>query len=160
MSAAEQGAPERAVIASVDELAARVGTKLGAGGWRTVDQQAIDAFADFTGDRQWIHVDPERAATGPFGTTIAHGFLTLSLCATFADEALTMQGTSMQVNYGLDRVRFPAPVPAGARVRGVVELAAVEQISGGVQGVLRITVEIDGQPKPACVADLVVRFYR
>jgi len=153
-------APERTVLANVDDLPARVGTQLGMSAWRTLDQATIDAFAQATGDRQWIHVDPERAATGPFGTTIAHGFLTLSLCAAMLDEVLEVHGASMQVNYGLDRVRFPAPVPAGARVRGAIELASAEALAGGVQAVLRATVEVDGQPKPACVAELVIRFLR
>lgn len=149
---------ERAVVATPAELLDRVGARLGASAWRVVDQAAIDAFAEVTGDRQWIHVDPELAASGPFGTTIAHGFLTLSLCAAFLDEALSVEDVGMQVNYGLDRVRFPAPAPAGSRMRGVVELVRAEAIASGVQAVLRVTVEIAGAEKPACVAELVVRF--
>jgi acyl dehydratase len=144
----------------LNRLPELVGTALGTSDWRTIDQAAVDAFAEVTGDRQWIHVDPERAAAGPFGTTVAHGFLTLSLCAPILAEALEVAGASMQVNYGLERVRFPAPVPTGARVRGAVELVAADEIAGGVQSVLRVTVEVDGQQKPACVADVVVRFYR
>jgi acyl dehydratase len=149
---------DRAVL-GIDDLAGRVGQTLGTAGWRTIDQAAIDSFAAVTGDHQWIHVDPERAGSGPFGTTIAHGFLTLSLCAVVVEEAVEVRGTSMQVNYGLDRVRFPAPVPVGSRVRGVVELASVEEIPAGVQAVLRVVIEVDGADKPACVADLVLRFY-
>jgi len=162
VSAADAGSdlPARTTVASLDELAGLVGARLGTSAWRTLDQATIDAFAEATGDRQWIHVDPERAAAGPFGTTIAHGFLTLSLCAAILHETLAVGGTSMQVNYGLNRVRFPAPVPAGARVRGVVELAAVEDVAGGVQAVLRTTIEVDGQAKPACVAELLARLYR
>ena len=149
---------ERAVVATPAELLDRVGARLGASAWRTVDQASIDAFAEVTGDRQWTHVDPERAAGGPFGTTVAHGFLTLSLCAAFLDAALAVEHAGMQVNYGLDRVRFPAPVPAGARVRGVVELLRAQAIAGGVQAALGVTVEVEGGEKPACVAELVVRF--
>jgi len=158
-SAPASGA-ERTVLASRDELGGHVGARLGVSAWRTLDQATIDAFAEATGDRQWIHIDPERAASGPFGTTIAHGFLTLSLCAAILDEALAVGGTSMQVNYGLNRVRFPSPVPAGARVRGVVELAQLTDVAGGVQAVLRTTIEVDGQSKPACVAELLARLYR
>ena len=152
------GATAQAVVERPAALADHVGARLGASAWRTLDQQAIDAFAEVTGDRQWIHVDASRAAGGPFGTTVAHGFLTLALCAGFLDEAVAVQGAAMQLNYGLDRVRFPAPVPAGARVRGVVELTSAADVPGGVQAVFRITVEIEDQPKPGCVADLVVRF--
>jgi len=151
-------AAQRTVLASPSELVGHVGARLGLSGWRTVDQATIDVFADATGDSQWIHVDPARAAAGPFGTTIAHGFLTLSLCAAILDETLAVERAGLQVNYGLERVRFPAPVPAGSRVRGAVELAAAEQLAGGVQAVFRVTVEVEGQAKPACVADLVIRF--
>lgn len=148
----------RTVVAAPRELLDRVGARLGASAWRAVDQASIDIFGTVTGDRQWIHLDVERAASGPFGTTIAHGFLTLSLCAAFVDEALDVKGARMQVNYGLDRVRFPAPVPAGSRLRGVVELVRAQAISDGIQAVLGVTVEIEGGEKPACVAELVVRF--
>lgn len=143
----------------IDELPARVGEPLGTSEWRLIEQSAIDAFGAVTGDEQWIHVDPARAAQGPFGTTIAHGFLTLSLCAAFVEQAFEVRGTSMQVNYGLERVRFPSPVPVGSRVRGAVELASATEIEAGVQAVVRVTVEVEGGAKPACVADLVIRFF-
>ena len=150
--------PTRTVVAAPAHLHDRVGQRLGVSAWRAVDQESIDLFATVTGDRQWIHVDPRRAASGPFGTTIAHGFLSLSLCAAFVDDALAVENAGMQVNYGLDRVRFPAPVPVGSRVRGVVDLLRVQEVAGGVQAVVGITVEVAGGAKPACVAELVIRF--
>jgi acyl dehydratase len=149
----------KTTLERVEDLQGVVGARLGVGPWQTIDQAAIDGFAEVTGDRQWIHVDPERAAGGPFGTTIAHGFLTLSLCAPIIEQTLEVRGAGMQVNYGLEKVRFPAPVPVGSRMRGTVELAALEEVGGGVQATLRITIEIAGQAKPACVADALVRFY-
>jgi acyl dehydratase len=151
-------AGERTTLGSADELYARVGTRLGASPWRVIDQHAVDRFAEVTGDRQWIHVDPVRAAQGPFATTIAHGFLTLSLCAWAIDEALAVEDAGLQINYGVDRVRFPAPVPTGSSVRGVVDLVSLTDVDSGVQAVLRVVVEIAGTAKPACVADTVVRF--
>lgn len=151
---------ERPAVVQLDELSGLVGSTLGTSRWHILDQVTIDAFAEATEDHQWIHVDPERAAAGPFGTTIAHGFLTLSLCAPMLDEVLEVHGASMQVNYGLDRVRFPAAVPAGARVRGVIELASATEVEGGVQIVLKITIAAEGHTKPACVAELVVRLLR
>jgi acyl dehydratase len=145
---------------ALDQLPAHVGKSLGSTGWQVVDQATIDAFARATGDRQWIHVEPERAAAGPFGTTIAHGYLTLSLCAPLLMELLEVEGAGMTVNYGLDRVRFPAPVRAGARVRGRGELIVAEAHPWGVQAVARVTVEVEGGERPACVADTVSRFYR
>lgn len=139
------------------ELAALVGEPLGATDWIKIDQSRVDAFAENTEDRQWIHVDPERAATSPFGGPIAHGFLSLSLLSHFLDQLLEVRGIRMLVNYGLDRVRFPAPVPVGSRLRGVGSLASVTGVAGGYQVVLDITVEIEGAPKPACVAAFVVR---
>jgi len=149
----------KTTLARIEELRDAVGSRLGVSPWQTLDQAAIDGFAEVTGDRQWIHVDPERAASGPFGTTIAHGFLTLSLCAPIIEQTLEVRATGMQVNYGLEKVRFPAPVPAGSRVRGAVELAALDEVAGGVQATLRITIEVEQQPKPACVADALVRYY-
>lgn len=152
--------PQRTTLDRVEDLHAAVGARLGASAWQTIDQATIDAFAEVTGDRQWIHVDRERAAAGPFGTTIAHGFLTLALCAPALEAALEVRGAAAKLNYGLDRVRFPAPVPCGSSVRGVVELVAADDVAGGVQALLRVTVELADQPKPACVADFVVRFQR
>jgi acyl dehydratase len=146
-------------FADLDELREAVGQALGTSGWHVVDQARIDAFADATGDHQWIHVDPDRAASGPFGTTIAHGFLTLSLAPLLMGEIYAVGGVRMGVNYGLNRVRFPAPVPSGSRVRGSGELAEVTEVDGGVQLVVRLTVEAEGVAKPVCVADSVVRLY-
>ena len=149
----------RTVVDGVAALAGHVGTPLGRTAWRTVDQAAISLFADLTDDHQWIHVDPERAAVGPYGRTIAHGFLTLSLCARFLFDILEVRGADMVINYGTDRVRFPAPVLSGARVRGSGELVSVDAVAGGAQAVVRTVVEIEGSPKPACVADLVIRVF-
>jgi len=146
-------------FADLDELRGAVGQPLGTSEWHVVDQARIDAFADATGDHQWIHVDPDRAASGPFGTTIAHGFLTLSLAPLLTGEIYRVRGVRMGVNYGLNRVRFPAPVPSGSRVRGSGELAEVTGVAGGVQLVVRLTVEAEGVAKPVCVADSVVRLY-
>lgn len=150
----------RTVLAEVDELPGWVGRVVGTSAWREVTQADVDAFAETTGDRQWIHVDPERAAAGPFGATIAHGFLTLSFCAPMIDEAFDVTGAGMKVNYGLDRVRFPAPVRAGSSVRGAVELTSTSAVDGGIQAALRVTVEVSGQSKPGCVADVLIRYYR
>lgn len=139
------------------ELPGLVGEPLGATDWIEIDQSRVDAFAENTEDRQWIHVDPARAATSPFGGPIAHGFLSLSLLSHFLEQLLEVRGSEMLVNYGLDRVRFPAPVPVGSRLRGVGSIAAVTEVPGGHQLVLDITVEIEGATKPACVAGFVVR---
>jgi acyl dehydratase len=144
----------------VSGIAELLGTELGPSGWIDVDQQRIDAFAAATDDSQWIHVDPERAAAGPFGTTVAHGFLTLSLCVPLLSEVLHVDGYRLSINYGLNRVRFPAPVPAGSRVRGRFRVASVEEVEGGDQAVLEATVEREGGEKPVCVAELVVRLRR
>ena len=144
---------------NLDQLRSAVGTHLGCSGWHTVDQAQINAFADATGDHQWIHVDPERAKAGPFGTTIAHGYLTLSLAPVLTGEILTVNGISMGVNYGTNKVRFPSPVRVDSRVRAGAELASVEEVPGGVQVVVRLTYEVEGQEKPACVAETVARFY-
>jgi acyl dehydratase len=143
-------------------LQAAVGTETGPTDWFTIDQARIDAFADATQDHQWIHVDPERAADGPFGTTVAHGFLTLSLVPYLAGQLRHVEGVRMGVNYGLDRVRFPAPVPAGARIRARSTLISCDPVQGtqdAAQMVNRITIEIEGNAKPACVADSVTRLY-
>lgn len=143
------------VFEGLPELEKAVGTHLGYSDWHTVTQQQIDTFADATGDHQWIHVDAERAAAGPFGATVAHGFLTLSLLPMLAGSVYTVQGLSMGINYGANKVRFPAPVPVGSRVRAGVELVSLTPANAGVQLVSRVTVEIDGSAKPACVAELV-----
>jgi acyl dehydratase len=141
------------------DLANMVGKHLGHSDWETIDQERINRFADATGDHQWIHVDPERAKAGPFGTTIAHGYLTLSLVSIFVFQLLRVEGANLIVNYGLNKARFPAPVPVGSRVRMGGEIGAVEAISGGLQGTLNCTFEIEGQSKPACVAEIVFRYY-
>lgn len=147
-----------AVFRSVDELTSAVGRKLGPSDWITIEQSRVDAFADATGDHQWIHVDVERARTGPFGGTIAHGYLTLSLCSLFLPQLMRVEIAGMGINYGLDRVRFPAPVRVGSRIRGVGEIVSVTPVPGGVQTVVRVTVEIEGSTRPACVADTISRF--
>jgi acyl dehydratase len=145
---------------SVGELIGAAGTLLGPGPWLEVDQSRVDLFADATGDHQWIHIDPERAAQGPFGGTIAHGYLTLSLLPVLMKDLYSVDGVKMGINYGLNKVRFPAPVRVGSKVRLAAEIASVEEIGGGgVQLVLRSTVEADGLDKPVCVAESVVRYY-
>jgi acyl dehydratase len=137
-------------------LADLVGVELGPTGWLEVTQQRIDAYARATGDPQWIHTDPARAAEGPFGTTIAHGFLTLALTTPLLDEVLPAEGGLMSLNYGMNRVRFPAPVPSGSRIRGRFRVASVEKTSRGERAVVEATVECDASEKPVCVAELVV----
>ena len=142
------------------ELEKAVGRKLGESEWLTVTQERVDLFADATDDHQWIHVDPERARQGPFGGPIAHGYLTLALVNRFLPEIVVVKGISMGVNYGVDRVRFPAPVRVGSRVRGSGELVEAErQKDGSVQAKVRVTVEIEGGAKPACVAETISRYY-
>lgn len=148
------------VFSSPAEAVAGVGTKLGPSGWLAVKQERIDLFARATGDNQWIHVDAERARHGPFGTTIAHGYLTFSLVNMFLPELIEARGMRMGVNYGAERLRFPAPVPAGSRIRAVGELAKAEPIGDdAVQTTCRVTIEIEGGTKPACVADIIGRYY-
>jgi len=140
-------------------LAGSVGTHLGYSDWLLIDQERVNLFADATGDHQWIHVDPERAKAGPFGATIAHGYLTMSLVSLFLPQIVEVRGVSMGINYGADRLRFPAPVPVGSRVRGGGELVKVEEVKGGaVQTTVRVTVEIEGSERPACVVDTISRF--
>jgi acyl dehydratase len=146
-------------IPTLATLNARVGQELAVGDWLTVDQATIDKFADATGDHQWIHVDKERAAKGPFGTTVAHGYLTLSLLPKLAESALQVDDVRMGVNYGLNRVRFPAPVPSGSRIRARLKLLAYEPIDGGAQLVMQVTMEREGSDKPVCVAETVSRRY-
>ena len=141
------------------ELLDAVGRHLGYSDWLQIDQQRIDLFADATGDHQWIHVDPERAAEGPFGKTIAHGYLTLSLANLFLPQVMEVRNVSMGVNYGCEKVRFPAPVPVGSRVRGGGEVISAEEVKGGVQVVVRMTIEIEGADRPACVIDTISRFF-
>jgi len=147
------------IFATPKDLLGAVGQKLGASEWLAIEQPRIDEFARATGDHQWIHVDPERARSGPFGATIAHGYLTLSLVNQFLPQLLDVRGTSMGVNYGCERVRFPAPVRVGSRVRGVGEVIAAEEVKGGaVQVTVRVSVEIEGSERPACVVDTISRF--
>lgn len=148
------------VFAHPDQLLNAVGADLGSSEWVTIDQDRIDGFADATGDHQWIHVDPEAAAAGPFGATIAHGYLTLALTNQFLPEIVRVEGASMGINYGANKVRFPQPVVVGSRVRGRAALTAAEEITGGVQVIITITVEIDGFDKPACIVESVSRFLR
>jgi acyl dehydratase len=137
----------------IEELEAAVGTHLGHSEWHTVDQKQIDLFADATGDHQWIHIDTEKAQSGPFGTTVAHGFLTLSLVPMLASQVYRVEGVKMGVNYGANKLRFPSPVPVDSRVRAGVELLAVTPSSLGYQVATRVTVERDGGDKPACVVE-------
>ena len=147
------------VFNGVDELRAAVGTQLGSSDWVTVDQSQIDMFADATDDHQWIHVDEERAKAGPFGTTIAHGFLTLSLLSSLIKQIYTVDNVKMGINYGLNRVRFTAPVPVGSKVRGTIDLVDVTDVTGGVQIVNKVVVEIEGSERPALVAEWLTRQY-
>ena len=127
--------------------------------WREIEQERIDLFARATDDPQWIHTDPERAAAGPFGTTIAHGFLTLSLTVPMFEEALPqLDGYALSLNYGLNRVRFTSPVPVGSRIRGRFRVEAVDEVSGGEQATVAVTIEREGQEKPVCVAEALFRF--
>jgi acyl dehydratase len=146
------------VLSGIDEVKAAVGRHLGTSDWFEITQDRIDQFADATGDHQWIHVDPERAAAGPFGTTIAHGYLTLSLSNALLPEIVEVQGVSMGVNYGVGKVRFPAPVPVGSRIRARAELVAADDVAGGVQTTVLITVELEGSDKPACVIESISRY--
>ena len=141
------------------DLLDAVGKHLGFSDWEAVDQQRIDQFANATGDHQWIHVDPEKAADGPFGKTIAHGYLTLSMANLFLPQVMQVDNTSMGVNYGCEKVRFPSPVPVGSRIRGGGEVMSAEEVKGGIQVVVRMTIEIEGADRPACVVDTISRFY-
>jgi acyl dehydratase len=135
------------------------GDEFGPSSWIEVDQEKINAFADATGDHQWIHVDPERAAAGPFGQTIGHGYLTLSLVPVMSYEVLPRQEGGMGINYGVNKVRFPAPVPSGSRVRGRFKVVDVEQHDWGSQSILNVTIEREDGDKPVCVAEVVFRHY-
>jgi acyl dehydratase len=138
----------------------KVGDVFGPSSWIDVPQERIDAFADATGDHQWIHVEPEKAKEGPFGTTIAHGYLTLSLLPVASYEVVPRQGSGMSINYGLNRVRFPAPVPVGSRLRATFEVVAFDEEEWGGQATMQATVEREGAEKPVCVAEIVFRYYR
>ncbi|MEV8394517.1 MaoC family dehydratase [Streptomyces sp. NPDC057539] len=150
---------EPRIFTSAEELRAGVGEQLGHSEWLEIDQKRIDLFAEATGDHQWIHVDPERAAAGPFGTTIAHGYLTLSLLPAFVPQILRVENVKMGINYGTNKVRFPSPVPVGSRLRASAVLTEVTEAGGGVQITTLVTVEREGGEKPACVAESVSRYY-
>ncbi len=147
------------VFASIDELKGAVGTHLGYSEWWEITQDRVNAFADATDDHQFIHVDPERAARTPFGGPVAHGFLTLSMAVPLVAQIIKVEGIEMAVNYGVNKVRFPAPVPVGSRLRAGASLVSVEDVPGGVQSVVDVTFEIEGGAKPVCVAQTVSRYY-
>ena len=146
-------------VTGIDELASLVGTHLGYSDYHLVTQESVNLFADATGDHQWIHVDPERAASGPFGHTIAHGYFTLSLIPVLLGGVVKVDGVAMGINYGTNKVRFPSPVPVGSEVRAGATLAAVEPFEGGAQVAMDVTVEVRGATKPSCVAQVVYRYY-
>jgi acyl dehydratase len=146
-------------ISGIDELRAKVGEELGVSDWLEVTQEAIDAFADATGDHQWIHVDPERAAQTPWGSTIAHGLYTLSIGPKFTFDMFTIEGFAFGLNYGYNKVRFPAPLPVNSRVRMRATLSSVDDVPGGVQLTITQTFEREGEEKPVCVAEAVSRMY-
>jgi acyl dehydratase len=147
------------IIAGIEGLRAAVGTDLGVSSWLTVEQSAVNAFAEVTRDQQWIHVDPIRAKEGPFGSTIAHGFFTLSLSSSLLWDVAVVDGMGAILNYGLNKVRFPAPLLVGSRVRMHVFVTEVRDVTGGVEVIYHMTYEAEGQTKPPCVADLVFRYY-
>ncbi|OJU22674.1 MULTISPECIES: MaoC family dehydratase [unclassified Sphingomonas] len=148
-----------AVFASPRDLIGQEGRQFGPTDWLPIEQDRIDGFADVTGDHQWIHVDTERAKQGPFGKTIAHGYLTLSLANYFLPQLVEVRGFAHAVNVGADRLRFLAPVPVGSRIRGVGELVKVEEVKGAVQSIVRVTIEIEGSDRPACVVDTISRYF-
>ncbi|HQR02529.1 MAG: MaoC family dehydratase [Proteobacteria bacterium] len=147
------------VFNSVATVMANVGKELGVSDWLAIEQGRINQFADATGDHQWIHVDPVKAASGPFGACIAHGYLTLSLVNYFMPQVISLENMKMGVNYGCDKIRFPNTVKVGSRVRGRCELIRAEETGGGVQATIRVTVEIEGQERPACVAETISRYF-
>ena len=152
---AESRGSEPRVFEGPGQVEAAIGTHIGYSDWMEITQDRIDAFADATGDHQWIHVDPDRAATGPYGTTIAHGYLTLSLLPELGAEIMDIRGFSMMINYGLEKVRFPAAVPVGSRIRAGIELTSLTRKSSGLQLTSTVTVEIEGGNRPALVAETV-----
>jgi len=145
-------------INGIDELKALVGEELGTSDWLEITQDRVNTFADATGDHQWIHVDPERAKDGPFGGTIAHGYLTMSLGPVLLPQVVTVTGFSMALNYGLDKLRFPSPVPVGSKLRLSAKLLAVDDVKGGVQTTYELTFQVEGSDKPACVAQALYRW--
>ncbi len=147
------------VFDSVQSVLAAKGQAMGVSDWLQISQERVNQFADATDDHQWIHVDPDKAADGPFGAAIAHGYLTLSLVSRFLPELAELRNLKMGVNYGTNKVRFPNAVKVGARIRAHGELVEAEEVAGGVQAVIRVTVEIEGEDKPACVADTIARYY-
>jgi acyl dehydratase len=148
------------IISNLDQFKDLVGTHLGYSEPMVVDQKTIDLFADATGDHQWIHVDPERSKDGPYGTTIAHGYLTLSLIPALIGQVFLVENLTFGINYGCNKVRFAAPVPSGSPLRLGVAVASVEEIEGGVQVVIDTTLEVEGSAKPSCIAQVVYRYYR
>ena len=148
------------IVQDPDELVPLVGQRLGVSSWVAVRQREVDLFAEATRDHQWIHLDPERAKDGPFGTTIAHGFLTLSLAPALLGQVLEVAGATFVINYGLNKVRFPAPVPVGSNVRMAVDVNAADPVEGGIQAALGLTFELEGGSKPACVGEMVIRYLR
>ncbi|HMQ27615.1 MAG TPA: MaoC family dehydratase [Acidimicrobiales bacterium] len=147
------------ILNGADELKAKVGEHLGYSEYHEITQDQVNLFADATGDHQWIHVDPERAKSGPFGGPIAHGYLTLSLAPSLIPEVVQVHGFSMGVNYGCEKVRFPSPVPVGSKLRAGAELVGVDDVAGGVQVAMKLTFEVEGAAKPSCVAEVVYRYY-
>jgi acyl dehydratase len=146
-------------VNGIEELKALQGKHLGYSDYVDITQEQVNLFADATGDHQWIHVDPERAKAGPFGGPIAHGYLTLSLAPALLPQILQVGGISMGVNYGCGKVRFPSPVPVGSRLRAGAELVSVEDVAGGAQVTMQVTFEVEGAPKPSCVAEVIYRYY-
>ena len=147
------------VIDKPADLLGMVGTKMGPTGWIKVEQNRVDGFAEVTGDHQWIHVDAERAKSGPFGGTIAHGYLTMSMINLFLPELMEVRGFAHAVNVGLDRLRFLAPVITGSRIRAASEIVSAEEIKGAIQAIVRVTIEIEGSEKPALIADTISRYF-
>jgi acyl dehydratase len=147
------------IVQGIDGLKEKVGEHLGYSDWVDITQEQVNLFADATGDHQWIHVDPERAKAGPFGGPIAHGYLTLSLGPQLMPQILSVRGISMAVNYGAGKVRFPSPVPVGSKLRLGAELASVDDVTGGAQVTMLFTFEVEGAPKPSCVAEIIFRYY-
>ena len=148
------------IINGIEEIKQLAGQELGVGPWTLIDQDRVNRFAEVTGDDQWIHVDPERAKEGPFGAPIAHGFLTLSLIIPFWGELFDVDGVATKVNYGLDKVRFTSPVKVGSRIRMQATIAEVTEVKGGAQIKVSNTIEIEGQERPAVVAEFLARFYK
>ena len=149
---------EETVFTCPDDLKTGVGRHLGYSDWLEVTQEMINQFADATNDHQWIHVDPERASNGPFGRTIAHGYLTLSLVSSLLPQLVTVRNVSMSINYGTNKVRFPAPMPVGSRVRAKTEIVSAEPVPGGVQATFSTVIEREGAEKPCCVAETIIRY--